>query len=992
MPSVSQFLESNVTSVVRKSFLAEIDRWIEQEIFLMNEVSDHALKFSGLCQSKDHLEIFDEQLAKYKQTLHKLIKDKWIEFESLRFTEKFPEISNEIDRIVQSIPEYHIREQQAERFRPLPGDSVKIRFLKRLKSLLFPFTRFHIWLLNPFRKLFGKPPYKVHYWKRKIPLRRLAAYHFKYGLLEPLLLCEIEVIQILCSSYLKLKSWEDQLNKDGDDKLLGPLSKDIPHEIFKDIEKSINKIKTDIKNQIRKNATKWNEDYLLTGTVELPLRNFRENRLNDLFRKADSEWEKRTHEWKNTLFALFEEWRTDIEIYFLSYSVLAELKKFKSLQEEKLKESIDPNLEGIEEIVGSARKEIEESKELKSTLLKVKYRVAKKLDQEILPTLSEKLVNKNLSGLISRLEASIREDVEKLSDKRLVVKTNEYAGPLRDGELHRVSPYELISFEILEEFTDNLQKGKNILFNTLEDINKRVDDIDRIVVFSLNSVINALEQGEEMEDARSIALEGLDRALNRVADVRTELENSLTSINSLIEEAVQIFIKKILDFTDNENVLEIRLRISKAKALRQSSELRARFLTRLRASSRDFFSHSKKRWDNLQKRITRFRQRYFLTSAKRSISKEVADFLTESQQSIDQLPLVYKRLYRIEPLEEMELFVGREIEYERFKFAFSTWEKKRFAATAIVGEKLGGLTSFLNFSLARIDIHYPVKRFNLKENIWRKDQILEFIRSLTNQQIINDTDHAVEVLNDGPQQVIILEDIQNMYLRKVGGFEALKILFQLILRTNHHIFWVVTIPSFTWDYLIKTTKIDDFFSYVIYLETFTEEQIVRIITERNRISGYRIKFEADDDIKDHRKYRRLNSEEKQQYLRDHFFSNLNDYAKSNVSLALIFWLLSTKRVDQNAITIGTFDNPDLSFVHILSDEKIFTLHALILHDGLSEQQLSEVTHQSADSCRMTLLMLLEDGVVIYHESGEYTVNPLIFRNVVNLLKDKNLIY
>jgi hypothetical protein len=107
-------------------------------------------------------------------------------------------------------------------------------------------------------------------------------------------------------------------------------------------------------------------------------------------------------------------------------------------------------------------------------------------------------------------------------------------------------------------------------------------------------------------------------------------------------------------------------------------------------------------------------------------------------------------------------------------------------------------------------------------------------------------------------------------------------------------------------------------------------------------------------------------------------------------MALMYWLLSTKSVDGHSITIKSFEKPDFSFLNSLQADRVFLLHALILHDGLNVMQAARVLNMNEQKVRFMIIEMLEDGVLI-EEEDFFLVNPIIFRNTVQLLKVKNLI-
>ena len=97
-----------------------------------------------------------------------------------------------------------------------------------------------------------------------------------------------------------------------------------------------------------------------------------------------------------------------------------------------------------------------------------------------------------------------------------------------------------------------------------------------------------------------------------------------------------------------------------------------------------------------------------------------------------------------------------------------------------------------------------------------------------------------------------------------------------------------------------------------------------------------------------------------------------------------------KEISENKLIIGYFKKLDLSFVKVIKMDRILILMALILHDGLNEIELAKVNNITDEEAKLKLIMLLEDGVIYQHED-RYLVNPLIYRNVIKLLRGKNLL-
>ena len=121
-----------------------------------------------------------------------------------------------------------------------------------------------------------------------------------------------------------------------------------------------------------------------------------------------------------------------------------------------------------------------------------------------------------------------------------------------------------------------------------------------------------------------------------------------------------------------------------------------------------------------------------------------------------------------------------------------------------------------------------------------------------------------------------------------------------------------------------------------------------------------------------------------------YFISLNKFAESNISLALLFWLRSAKEIVGDKIIIGSPPELDYSFLENLSNDKIFALSALLIHDGLREEDYSKIFNVPINQARQLLLLLYDDGIVI-KQNEMYIINPLLYRQIVGLLNAKNII-
>ncbi|MEL7146573.1 MAG: hypothetical protein AAFO69_09420, partial [Bacteroidota bacterium] len=901
------------------------------------------------------------------------------------FEEAYPALTVSLPAIISQLETSVISIQHKDRFVSKPADSIQVKTSKLIKRTAFALQKSPVHLLN----LLRSEKVAVQYWHHNVPLQHLATKDLYAGLVTELTKVTHTVFLEISNAYYDLKIWESGLNTASSDDCQAKTVKldQLKSQLILAVEEQIDAILGDV-------FQKYEQDKLIAGTVELPARKLTEKAVTESLADAQIKWTENNARWKNTIFALLEKWRTELDILILKYHAQMELDGFQDAQIKKLADDIDPEIDAISAFISNASASLEnETEATAKAIKKIVYQASKQLDKDLVPKLCDKLASKNISGLINKLEVAIKKQVEQISKEHIIVEEARFDRPIDDDDLKRISLNELVHFEILSSFQSELDLVKKSLFSSLEIATSEVSDLDNIIAFNLNSAISAYEEEQKSyEEASSIALDGLNRALSKLENCREMLKGSLNENTEKLTATVNRFCENVFKLTDHENLRQLKLRITKAKAALQAEQVKKEMQERLQSRVQKTLSFGKDSLAKGRDTLQQLSEKFILTAGKPTLTRDISDFLLASQRAIDRLPLIYKRLYRIEPLEDLELFEGRLTEIEAFKTAFASWQKSSYTTTVIIAEKWGGTTTFINFLVKREKLPYSVKRYAITGSI---ATAADLVTVLCREVIKNDEPQTVEeiaaYLNAGSKQIIALENIQNLYLRKPGGFEGIKAFLKLISLTCQNVFWVTSSTVYSWTYLKNTIQINEVFSNEIQLTDFTREQITNVILKRNRISGFNIRFLPDKENATDKKFLKYDDEKQQSILKEAFFSSLNSFSKSNVSLALIFWLLSTREVDDQTITIGEFEQPNLNFISSLSMNKAYILLALVLHDGLHVKELCEVLNMDQNTCEQSLFALQKDGVLLFQED-RYMVNTIIYRNVISLLKSKNLLH
>lgn len=876
------------------------------------------------------------------------------------------------------------KEQDKNRFRLLKEDSFVLKPVKAFKILFFRISKIPFHVIN----LFRKKKKTLTYWSHQIPLKNLYNKCFFTDFFRLWPKIDSLIFQNFASALNEVKNYEKfyvENERESRQNLL----------VNQKAENCREEVKILIDNWLERQLQVFEGEIERLGTIEGSSALIRPYRMKKQRETWMSKWSTECHMWKNTIHALFEDWRSELELSALQAHVqhstenlLLQITAWSNMLEENY-------LMAIKSFLGETKAQFEidekaDSEALAKQISQINYQVKKKLNQNLLQNLQQTLSKNTLLNQLDRYEFLIEERIARLEQKYVVTQENRFDKPLADNELSAVSNAELLKFELEPKMQQKIVKIKNTLFRKVEQLIVMVDDVDEIITYMLGTVSESIRGEENEDDALQIIQDGFQRAINKVEEAESFLKASLNEASLKLHYIRMEMEGEFQELKKNENVSALKLRINKAKALRQSQVL----WLRVRQKAGDFWLAEKKYEQKLIRAYNRVKEyvtrRFFAATIATEPAREVSDFLNENLAIMEGLPVIYRKLYALEPLTDPMLFEGRRNELSDFHRAYLAWQDKKYAAVLFTGEKGSGVTSLINYAIKNAKISQKVLRHRFSGNITQSGVLYAELAQLLEQKQLTDKAAIIQYLKESNRKVIILEKLHEVFLRVINGRNALTDLLEIITSTQKEVFWVCSLSTYAFQYLEKTTRISGAFSYHIPLQSMADEEISQLIIKRNRISGFRIVFEETDKALSNKAYRKLDDAGKQDFLRQKFFNELNKFANSNISMALIYWLLSTKEVNDQQITIKAFKKPDLSFISSLPMERVFVLHALIMHEGLSAEQLSSVLSVDIPRIKFLLMESLEDGL-IREESGTYKVNSMVYRSTIQLLKSKNLI-
>ncbi len=938
-----------------------------------------------------------------KSSLYEILEHEFPQRREIPYSEEFSEFIVSSEKYLSSLTKEILIEQSKERFISLDSDSLKIRFLKVFKYLFFRISTWPRKCLNVFRT----EKQNISYWKQKVPFQSIAHFYFRQQFAKE----GLELFEELQSLKCEALNLLIRIDRDIDKEFQTFLAEEQPNlsQFVMRIKglsekENIKRLKQTLKDKLDlwEQSSIESLDHLIeqfknavakVDTLELSRTEFSEQTIEQQKLLLSNSYNRIFHGWRNTFFAQIDDFQVDIELYQIKNTSLKQQFLVQNSCNSRIHSTISDVLGSLEQQIESVKQRISSSSEqaLEENIDKQKTLLVKKLEKESIPKTIDAIYNQNLPELLNRLEVKIKESINSMKSKRIIYSNSHYDSPLGKNELTHFNPKELVEIDIYPKLSKQIGELQSQVIKEIETVQRDLKDLSGITNYNLESALNFLEEKKEFDAIVQLCCEGLDRSLSKIEESKAKL----LKIEHLIQQKLNLILKEfnkaIVSLTINENITQIRLKIAKAKTLEQTLEYRRKILKNIKSFIPIAYRFITKEANIGVKWFEKGLQKVGLKEEELALTAELSEYLSKTDKAIAALPYVYKRLYQIKALEDDLFFEGRSEELNLLNAAFDNWKKGNYSATLLSGEKGSGASSLVNLFLKNVQ-GIEMYRHKLDIGIYTENQFIQFFRQILKNETIDSFDSIVKEINSGKSKIIILEDLQHFYLKKINGFEAINLLMELISATAEKTFWLVEITSYTYSYLSRTISIERYFRYNIILKALSHENIINLIVKRHRVSGYKLHFMSDHlNSSEQRKLKGLNPEEKQNALKQRFFQHLNRFAQSNISLALLYWLRSINEVKENIIFIAHNQPFNFEFLNTLNNDSIFTLHSLLLHDSLSVAEHSAVFHQSEKASKR-MLMVLVDHALLTQNKERYYLNRLLYRQVVNTLKSKNIIH
>lgn len=346
------------------------------------------------------------------------------------------------------------------------------------------------------------------------------------------------------------------------------------------------------------------------------------------------------------------------------------------------------------------------------------------------------------------------------------------------------------------------------------------------------------------------------------------------------------------------------------------------------------------------------------------------------------LPVVYRRLFALDPLADARLLAGRDDALAAVAAAWARRASGGARSLVVIASPGVGVTSFLNVVAARLseEASDGVRR-TFTTRVRTEARLAECLAGWLGLEAAPDLDSLAERVLEAPPGSIpgfaILEATEHLHMRAPRGSRLFERLLTFMSRTEARVLWIAAMTSSAWQLVEKRAPAFAHDIERVNLGELSPEELRQAVLARHRLSGLPLRFAEPHDGRAalRRRTRRLRGAEKQARLVEaDYFQRLHRASRGSIRLALFHWLRTADFTSTaGSLLVQPLNTLD-SGIDNLDRTQSFVLKAILDHGTLTPDEYREIARTSGPES-LHILRSLEECRVIEKIPAAATESP-----------------
>lgn len=233
--------------------------------------------------------------------------------------------------------------------------------------------------------------------------------------------------------------------------------------------------------------------------------------------------------------------------------------------------------------------------------------------------------------------------------------------------------------------------------------------------------------------------------------------------------------------------------------------------------------------------------------------------------------------------------------------------------------------------------------------------------------------------------VIVLDDVHNMFVSKLGGFAAYRQFLEIINLQTAKIFWCFSTSTHAWTYLKGVYGEEHFHGKVHELKMWSDIEIQKLISNRHEVTEYSRLF--DNSISAYAAGGTIGEK-----VESHFFRLLWGQSRGNPRSALMYWISALSEPRAKEIYVGVPKFIKAEVVSGMSNNALIILAGIARHDNLSLDELEQITYLEKLVIRTIIKESIQKQLVWMDANGRIRIASRAQHAIEYYLIGKNFLY
>jgi hypothetical protein len=562
---------------------------------------------------------------------------------------------------------------------------------------------------------------------------------------------------------------------------------------------------------------------------------------------------------------------------------------------------------------------------------------------------------------------------------------------------------------------ERIRSSTHGLLSAIRGVRSDLEGLPDVFSFAHDEALREMDSKEERSRARAVellvgAVERMAAALEtRVQDLERALLRAQSRLASEITDGSSALLGRVGAGRMEAQLLAARSRVAHILAwvVKRWGPPSRRALARTRSLLRRAASAISD-WLGRARGIVA-QKRTVQVASERAIHSHA-----EVQAVIEGLPLVYQRLFTLEPISDGALLTGRENRLGMAMDRWRRWSTGEGIPLLIRAQQQSGLTSFLKVLGGKIQAEgASFAAVSLDRRMTSDAELAALLSTelgLGAKKSLDDLSRAIFDADEGSlPDAISIDNLEHLYLRVRGGADLAERFLTLMAETEPRIFWIGGISLSAWQLVATAEPTAVSQLDLVELPPLDAPSIREAILARHRRSGLDVHYEESvtTGARLRRRMRAMRSGKGfRTLLEDEFFEQLHRASGGYLTLALFLWLQSARFDPDEGVVMSLPSRPSFTGIEQLSLTQHFTLKAFLEHRTLTLEEHERVFRLPRHESYQVIESLRNRGLIeqIAHErprNGErsaidvdlrYRIRPLLTGGVMAHLVARNIVH